>query len=70
MTTIATPSPLLTELADVLAKGHLRLTRTAQILGTSRAREPHKELDLRVEESPHLLRELAAGGLGGKDRAR
>ena len=48
--TIATPSALLTELAAVLARGYLRLTKIAPDSATS----SHKELDLRAKESPHL----------------
>ena len=61
MTTFATPSAALTELAGVLATGYLRLTQTSQDLGTSRTREPQKELDLRVEESPAVVQEIRNG---------
>ena len=53
--TIAIPSPLSKELAAVLAKGYLRLTQTAQNLGISRPKEPHKELALYAKESPPVV---------------
>lgn len=49
MATLATPSPLLTELAAVLARGYLRLTG----MGEKGADLGDKELDLRAKESPH-----------------
>lgn len=40
------------ELAALLARGYLRLTQTAQDLRTSRAREPHKDLDVCAATRP------------------
>ncbi len=53
--TIATHSALLTELAGVLARGYLRIGRTAPDSATLR----HKPLDLPRPESPHGQRESA-----------
>ncbi len=47
--TIASQSPLLADLATILARGYLRLTSTAPLSATS----GDKELELSAEESPH-----------------
>ena len=51
MTTIATPSPLLTELAGILARGYLRLTGVGQKVASS----GHNALDLPAKESPPVI---------------
>jgi hypothetical protein len=60
MTTIATHSAF-TELVAVLARGYLRSTQTAQNLGTSRPKEPQKELDVSRPESPAVLEQIRSG---------
>ena len=66
MATIATHSAF-TELAALLASGYLRLTQHAHTLGTFSPREPQKELDVSLPESPHCEEET--GGNGGGRRA-
>ena len=51
--TIATPSPLLTELASLLARGYMRLTQKSRDVAVFPPRIPQKELDVLAEESPH-----------------
>ncbi len=62
MAAIATQSPLLTELAAVLAKGFLRLAHDAHKLGTFGPREPQKELEPSPRESPHCGQESEQEG--------
>jgi hypothetical protein len=67
MTTIATHSALLTELAGLFGKAYVRLIQTRRNMGTSRAREPQEELDLRTKESPPVVQEM--GGHRGDNVA-
>jgi len=59
MARTATRSPQLTDLAVVFAHGFLRLTRTAQNLGISGAREPQNPLDVLAQQSPPVSREAS-----------
>ncbi len=55
MKTIATPSPLLTELATLLGRAYLRLAQKPPNSAVSGRKEPQNPLDLRPEESVHVV---------------
>ncbi len=55
MKTIASQSPLLTELAGVLARAYLRLAQKPPNSDVSWREEPQNPLDLRPEESVHVV---------------